>query len=204
MRNIFRKIYINFPAVERHRNHWARRLSKQCARTFIAAKCTQVWKNETGKDRGRSMNARVSGCNDCRCRLSGKCVGQSAQMLRREAGLIATHYKSTGNLGLAGIQSTQAGVDGCREAMLPILIHNDERIPKPNCGTNRITICPKYGQNRNRPGIFSQSQCALKQSLTVQHEQLLGLTKAAASSCGKNNGSNRHRHQFTVKFLTRR
>jgi hypothetical protein len=54
-------------------------------------------------------------------------------------------------------------------------------------------------EHRIGAGFGGLANGALKERFTVEHEQLLGLAKAAAGSGGKNDAGNSHGYQCTGK-----
>jgi xanthine/CO dehydrogenase XdhC/CoxF family maturation factor len=58
------------------------------------------------------------------------------------------------------------------------------------------------GHHGGCPGLSDHAEGAFDHGFAAMHEQLFGLTQAAAGSSGKNDGGNSHGHQFTGKRLT--
>ncbi len=66
---------------------------------------------------------------------------------------------------------------------------------------NQFAMGAEHNKNRRCACLLSASNRALQHRFSVNHDQLLGLAQAAARTGGNDDGSDRHRHQSTLRLL---
>ena len=172
------------------------------ARALVAAQSKQVRKGGAGKHGGNAHDARISRGHHAGRGLSGKGIEQSAKVVGCQPRLVATQNERAWRFRRNVIESPERCVNRRCDPLLPFAVDHRDGLVKAAERDGRadaLMMGSEYHDYRSSAGLARQPDGARKECFAALHEQLFGLAEAAAGSCGKYDGGNRHRHQCTGK-----
>jgi len=108
--------------------------------------------------------------------------------------LVAAQDQRAWRTGFNCIQRSESCMDGSGDSVLPAIIDHGNRMVQGDGSANDLAMGAEYGEHGSGAGLVGQPDRALEQCFSAEHEQLFGLTEAAAGSGGKNDGGDRGFH----------
>jgi hypothetical protein len=124
----------------------------------------------------------------------------------RQPRLVATQNERAWRFRRNVIESPERCVNRSRDPLLPFAVdHRDGRIQsaeRDRC-EDVVMMGAENHDDWSSAGLAGQPDGTRKERFAALHEELFGLAEAAAGSCGKYDGGNRHRHQCTGKRTSR-